>query len=143
MLTLRNATMADAQLLFDWRNDPATRAASHNTAPLEFTAHCAWLEKAVHRIRIAEVDGAAVGTVRIDRGASTELSWTIAPGKRGLGYGKEMVIAAIALCEGHVRAEIKSGNIASQRIAESAGMSLVRRDGDALHYETVSAVHGG
>ena len=43
-LSLSLATIDDARLLFDWRNDDAARAASFDGAPLEWHSHLQWLE---------------------------------------------------------------------------------------------------
>ncbi len=141
MLTLRPATMTDATLLFLWRNDPSTRAASHSTGEIDFDSHCNWLDRSLQmpsrRLLIAEIGGAPVGTVRADSSAgATELSWTVAPDRRGTGVGKSMVAAAAAIMPGPIRAEIKAGNAASCRIAESVGMRLVREVGGVLHYQS-------
>ena len=126
MIVLRPATMADAGLLLRWRNDPATRAASVNPAEVGRQEHLAWLEASLRSptrtLLVAELDGAPVGTVRIDRGAETELSWTVAPGHRGKGLGKAMVQAAVP--EGDVVARIARDNAASQAIALAAGFTL-------------------
>jgi RimJ/RimL family protein N-acetyltransferase len=126
MISLRSAGEEDAELLFAWRNDPLTRAASRNTDELSYQDHLAWLKSslvlATRRIYIAEFDNVAIGTVRADTGiGETELSWTIAPEMRGKGFAKPMVEAALGTIQGPVRAEIRSDNKASRRVAESAG----------------------
>ena len=139
-LILRPATLADAEMLLAWRNDPQTRSASHNEDEIPLTAHLVWLNQLLanpeRRLLIAELDGAPVGSVRADRdgGGVTELSWTVAPTARGKGLGREMVIAALADIDGPVRAEVKVGNVASMRIAEAAGLVLVREERGVLHY---------
>ena len=134
LIVLRAATAADSALLFEWRNDPLTRAMSRNTAPVEWDAHNRWLSGAMARIRIAEDRGEPVGVVRFDRGGDgTELSWTVAPNKRGLGYGTAMLRAATACVEGRIVACIKPENQASARMVESCGFVLAEtRDGLAV-----------
>ncbi|MDB5887241.1 MAG: GCN5-related N-acetyltransferase, partial [Rhodocyclales bacterium] len=63
------------------------------------------------------------------------LSWTVAPDARGHGVGKRMLAALLQEVTGLVRAEVKIGNTASMRIAESAGLLLVREEGGVLYYE--------
>ena len=46
---LRPVTAADAQRLFDWRGSAAVRAASINQAPLDWSAHLAWLGRTLAR----------------------------------------------------------------------------------------------
>lgn len=136
-MRLRPATLDDAPLLLAWRNDPDTRANSHNTAKVTLAEHRAWLEATLanpaRTLWIAE-DGGPVGTVRCDHGEVSELSWTVAPEARGKGVGRRMVALAVAEVGGRIRAEVKTGNHASARIAESAGMVLERRVSGVLHY---------
>ncbi|MFN4288897.1 MAG: GNAT family N-acetyltransferase [Brevundimonas sp.] len=127
-MKLRAATLDDAERLLEWRNDPLTREASVNMDPVPLEAHVGWLTASLQNpnrtLLVAEVDGRPVGTVRIDRGHETEMSWTVAPDARGRGFGKQMVSAAMP--EGTVIAHIKAGNVASQKIAQSSGFTLTR-----------------
>jgi RimJ/RimL family protein N-acetyltransferase len=140
-LRLRPATAADAALLLAWRNDEATRLASHNTERVHPEDHARWLDALLRnparRLFIAEANGEPVGSVRADRdddGACHELSWTVAPSARGRGLGAPMVRLLLAEVSGPVRAEVKPGNPASVRIAEAAGLCFeAERDG-VLHY---------
>lgn len=84
---------------------------------------------------VAEIDGVPVGTVRMDFEApGYELSWTVSPLIRGSGIGKVMVSRLANSINEPIRAEIKTGNIASIRIAEEAGMVFEREDNGVLHY---------
>lgn len=132
--------MADAKALFEWRNDPVTRAASHETAEIRMEDHLVWLEKCLadpHRkLYVAEIDGAAVGTVRADlTGGTWTLSWTVAPNRRGRGIGKRIAAKLAHAIADPIRAEVRSGNLASMRIAEHLGMQPVREVDGFLHYE--------
>lgn len=138
-LRLRPATLDDAGLLLAWRNEPSTRAASHDGSPIGIDQHLRWLEASLadasRELYIAECDGVAVGTVRTDRdGQERILSWTVSPAKRGCGIGKAMVRLLAETIADPIRAEIRSGNTASIRIAEAAGLRFVREQGGILHY---------
>lgn len=137
---LRPASMNDAQRLFDWRNDPETRANSLNSDVLAWEDHIAWLQRVLanpdRQLFVAEVDGVSVGTGRADRSVdATELSWTIAPEARRKGYGYLLVHQLLALTSGLRIAQVKDNNHASRRIAEACGFRLVRSDEAMLHYE--------
>lgn len=103
--------------------------ASRSTSAFSFDSHIRWLTAALENpdrhLFIAEESGVPVGTVRADRiGERFELSWTIAPKMRGRGLGVRMVRLALE----HFRpalAEVRSSNLASVRIAEMLGMTLV------------------
>ncbi len=127
-------------MLREWRNDISTREASHNTAPIRTDDHIEWLRKTLanenRRLYVAEVDAIPVGTVRADyENPGYELSWTVAPSKRGQGIGRVMVYLLASTISEPVRAEVKAGNIASIRIAEAAGMVFEREANGILHYQ--------
>ncbi|MGF6850940.1 RimJ/RimL family protein N-acetyltransferase [Chitinophaga sp. W3I9] len=78
-----------------------------------------------------------VGTVRADfddQFNAYELSWSISPEVRGKGVGKEMVKLLTDKLNTRIRAEIKSGNIASIKIAEYVGLTFKEEDNGILHY---------
>jgi UDP-2,4-diacetamido-2,4,6-trideoxy-beta-L-altropyranose hydrolase len=141
-LRLRRATMADARMLFDWRNEPATRAASHQVEPLSYDSHLGWMQATLanplRRLLVAEESGKAVGTVRIDfqTGNLALLSWSVAADARGRGVAKRMVSMAIqeVPAEYTVRAEIKSDNVASMKVAEAAGLQLSMQEGATCYF---------
>lgn len=142
-LRLRPATAADAALLLAWRNDEATRLASHNTAAVEADAHVRWLDALLRdparRLFIAVEHGEPVGSVRADRdpdGDCHELSWTVAPAARGRGIGARMVRLLLSEVSGPVRAEVKPGNAASVRIAEAAGLHFEAEREGVLHFKS-------
>src|SRR5579863_2175448 len=92
-LTLRNASLADARLLLDWRNDPEARRWSRNSQPIDEATHRQWLVRNLpepaHRLLIAQLDEVPVGMVRLDAGsAGTELCWSVAVQWRGQGLGR-------------------------------------------------------
>jgi UDP-2,4-diacetamido-2,4,6-trideoxy-beta-L-altropyranose hydrolase len=137
-LTLRPASQADAQLLFDWRNDPMTRQNSMDTRPVAWSEHLRWLAASLarsdRRLLVAEIDRQRVGTVRLDYVAEhCTLSWTVAPAHRGRGVGQAMVAKAVAEAGVTVvLAAIKEGNMASARIAEACGFSRVGSSDDGI-----------
>lgn len=120
-IKLRRATIDDAEILLEWRNDPETRKVSMNMDIVKWDEHITWLTGVLanpdRELYIAELNGVPVGTIRNDSG---ELSWTVAPEHRQKGIGKRMV----ALIDGPVRAKIKHDNLASIKIAESVGMTM-------------------
>ncbi len=138
-ITLRQASIQDADMLLDWRNDPETRRASHSTSDVVKEEHIAWLKKTLsnpnRRLLVAEEDDSPVGTVRADLSEGVwELSWTVAQNARGRGVAKRMVALLAQQISVPIRAEVKSGNIASARIAEHAGMEFNREVEGILHY---------
>ena len=151
-LRLAPATMADADRLLAWRNDPQTRAASHHGGQVNSVDHRAWLQRALknpdRQLWLAWLGDQAIGTVRADRAPSTvradragdtartTLSWTIAPDWRGRGLGGAMLRLAVAHCPGPLHAEVKADNLASARMAEAAGLVLDSEVSGTLHFRS-------
>lgn len=131
-MKLRPARIDDAKILFDWRNDPVTRASSLTTDPVKWEDHCNWLKGSLQNpdrsILIAELDGVAVGTARLDFGDETVLSVTVAPDQRGRGIGKTLTVLACREV-GPIVSHIKRENAPSQKMVEAAGFQLIE-DGD-------------
>jgi len=128
-LVARRATLQDARLLWRWRNDPATRAASRSSAVLAWEDHLGWLEASLARTdRILLVvehtggTGGPVGTVRWDLVREPvgerepgreggfeagpvgwdewEVSITVAPERRGRSLARPLLrVAETALSE--------------------------------------------
>ena len=135
----REARLADAEQLFQWRSDPLTRAASHDSAEFRWDEHLKWLEATLtnpdRRLLVAEDDSGPVGTVRLDREAGVWLmSWAVAPERRGAGVGSEIVASIVDRMPEPLRAEVKIENVASRRIAEKAGLNLIATAGEILVY---------
>ncbi len=129
-ILLRPANMDDARQLLDWRNDALTRHSSIDGHEIPYEQHVKWLEDVLaapdRNLRIAEISGIPIGTVRADRDDDGwKLSWTVAPEARGHGFGKKIVALMIRSLGGKIRAEIKSDNVASLRIAEALKMVKV------------------
>lgn len=138
-ILLRAATLQDAQMLLDWRNDPETKKASHHVSEVVMEEHLTWLTKTLSesntRLLVAEETGRPVGTVRAELSDGVwKLSWTIAPNARGRGVAKRMVALLARQIPEAIRAEIKAGNLASIRVAECAGLTFAREIDGVLHY---------
>jgi RimJ/RimL family protein N-acetyltransferase len=139
-LELRPATAADADLLRDWRNDPATRQASRNTNEVTVEGHRAWLEGVLRDDRrhllVAELAGRPVGQVRFDplRDGDYEISVSVDRRRRGEGLGRALIEAGVAWLwrkapdATRIVAEMRHGNDASRRAFEATGF---RRVGEA------------
>lgn len=133
---VRRATRADAELLFAWANDPATRAASFHQDLIEWSTHLAWLDRRLSspgsRLFIGMLEGQPVGQVRFDREpeGDAEVSIAVAPGARGRGVGRALLEAGIAAVafEGFGRtavARMRTDNPASMALFRAARFELV------------------
>lgn len=138
-MTLRLASMGDAELLLRWRNDPKTREASLSVAEVSASEHASWLQRSLltpgREVFIGMMDGKDVGTIRRDmHNGICELSWTIAPEARGRGLATKMVVLMATQTNGPLTAQIKAGNTTSVRVAEAAGMIFDHELDNILHY---------
>jgi RimJ/RimL family protein N-acetyltransferase len=121
-MELRNATMADADEMLRWKNDPVTRqnALCEDEIPRE--VHERWMEARLNLpgMWIIE-DNGPVGWVRIDPGG--EVAVLIAPEHRGRGLAREAVKMAVG-DRRDVFARIVDGNFASMRVFEGCGFGV-------------------
>ena len=123
--------MADASLLFQWRNDPLTRQMSRETDVIPWDTHLVWLARSLadpsRILYVGEVDGGGIGTIRLDcTGDETEISITMAPQARR----SYLVMSFLrrTLPEGRVIGWIKRENRGAQRLATLSGFHR-ERDG--------------
>jgi len=106
---LRRATMEDALDILRWRNDETSRANSFNKDVIDLDSHKKWLSKKLSQKdchMFIMMDGQdKVGNIRVDvTDDAGEISYLIAPEKRGRGYGKKI----IALIEKEMPYEVKT-----------------------------------
>ena len=130
-LDLQPANESDFELLWQWANDPVTRANSFDSSPIPWEQHkgwcCAKLEDPLCRLWVVENPSSGkVGVVRFDAvGSEATVSVSLAPQARGQGYGSRIIAAAcqqLFQSSGTklVRALIKPENKASIRAFERA-----------------------
>lgn len=145
-LLVRRAALADSQRIFEWRNDPTTRAVSGSSEPLDRRAHERWYSAAISDqtrfLYIVELlQGIPVGMCRFDLAAdnrSAETSINLAPDQRGIGLGRPLLAACIesfrsdGLTPAVLTATIRPDNAASLRIFESVGFAETGRTEEFL-----------
>ncbi len=131
-VSLRRATMQDAELLHRWRNDPSVRAVSHATDEIPWEPHVRWLESSLTRsdrhVLVAERRGRPLGTLRFDvSGDCATVSIAVDPALHGSGLGPAILDAGDAWLGANdarvrrCRAEIRNGNDASVRAFLATG----------------------
>lgn len=122
----------DSRLLWEWANDPATRAASFSPAEIGWGEHAAWFDSRLRSPEpgwIAESSaGRRLAFVRFDhsQGKTFTMSLNLAPEVRGRGLGALLIGKACVFFReanggAEIHAWIKNENIASQHCFEKAG----------------------
>jgi len=131
-IKIREATQADSESLFTWRNHSSIRAVSRNTDPIKRSVHEAWLSAVLSDpdrvLLIGECQGEAIGVVRFDvRADEAEISMYLVPDHHGEGYGSELVLTAEEwLAENRsdvlfIKAEVLGSNQPSHRLFRGCG----------------------
>jgi UDP-2,4-diacetamido-2,4,6-trideoxy-beta-L-altropyranose hydrolase len=146
VLRMLPVTVAHRTLLWQWVNDPQTRAASFNSEPIGWDEHVSWLDGKLADPRSAlllgvDGQGRPVGHVRFDRsGSEATISVHVDPALRGKAWGSALILRACeeaAAGDGAVHAYVKAGNWASERAFLRAGFVAVGaasvRGQEALH----------
>ncbi len=152
---LRPARWADAEVLFQWANDPAVRAAAFSPDPIAWEDHRGWFKDRLAdsgcRVFLA-LDGEdrPLGQVSFEGlgKGEAETGVSVARESRGSGLGGRLIgLAAEAVFRSGVfhtlHAFVKPDNIASQRAFESAGFQNkglnTRKNHPAVHFMKESA----
>jgi carbamoyl-phosphate synthase large subunit len=131
-ITLRPAESRDRDLLLDWANEPATRAASFHPELIAPAAHDRWfadhLASSNVGLWIGELYGRPIGQVRVVRTDSVngEVSISVAAEARGRGLARPLLLAAMAAAERELQvttfiAAVRPGNAPSLALFRGAG----------------------
>lgn len=140
-----NPDSLDSQRIWQWRNDPVTRAMSVTTEEIPWDRHRAWYAQAAtdpsRVLLLVFEDDSPVGMVRFDLRAvaDAEVSINLNPQARGSGQGKRVLAAACqwgfsTLRRDCIYATIKPDNLRSIRTFEATGFVLVESTALFLTY---------
>jgi len=131
-LVARAPTLEDARLLWEWRNDPATRESSRSSAEVPWDDHLAWLADSLDRadrmLLLVQDEAGPVGTVRWDlaRDREGEREWevsiAVAPQRRRQSLARPLLRAG---------EEALSAMARSSATGVTAYLAVVHIDNDA------------
>ena len=137
-LSIRPACAGDCEILFEWRNDPDTRAASLDNVALDTDVLLDWFSRTLdnpdRRILIGSLGQTEIGMIRLDHISQddrVDVSIIIAPNARGAGFGAPLLRNGLAhnpYPASHFSATIKPTNIASQKIFAACDFRLWREN---------------
>ena len=146
-LYLRPVELSDARLLFQWRNEKATRANSLHSEELIYEDHVRWLENVLGTTKaqyffILMADLVPVGQIRLSvENDMALISYSIDAAHRARGYGRTI----LQMAEENLRDQrvcltlvgyVKGEDVASQRAFASLHYRE-SRENDLLRYEKV------
>ncbi|KAB0499757.1 UDP-2,4-diacetamido-2,4,6-trideoxy-beta-L-altropyranose hydrolase [Pseudomonas vancouverensis] len=134
VLTVRPATLEDAQLLFKGRNAEAVRHSSLDSRLIDWPTHLAWLTASLGNadrlLLIAEADDGPVGVLRYDlHGVDAEVSIYLFEDRLGLGWSRSLLARGEAFALAHwphlqsLSARVLPTNQASLKVFGDAGFT--------------------
>ena len=130
---LREATMDDKDLLFEWTNDPVVRSESFHSEEISYEEHSKWFDRIMsdeNELQFVLVSGDEdIGQARLTiEDGNAVVSYSIAPDNRGQGFGTEVIRLLQEEARKNSRihrlvAQVKSSNIASMKCFEKSGFT--------------------
>jgi len=129
---LRRVRPEDVDLLFVWANDPEVRKNAFHSESIPYEDHKKWFAGLLtddSRVQYIMMDGEeAVGQIRFALSEqSAVIDYSIAPDKRGRGYGKQLLrLAKEEVCREYptihtLVGQVKPANIASAKCFVECG----------------------
>jgi RimJ/RimL family protein N-acetyltransferase len=137
-IRIRRAAADDAELLWQWANEPVTRANSLNSKPISWDVHQGWYAQKLRskdcRLWIMEYKELPIAQIRYDRisADAAQISLSVARQMRGRGLGTLLLKLTLPMAAGELRvswlrAVAVCENKASQRAFEKASFTLAER----------------
>ena len=135
-LDLRRASLEDAELLWEWANDPLVRSNSFNSDAIPIGNHMDWFKEKLASnstiIYILETDKTPVAQIRYDCGEKecANISFSVASGYRGKGLGEQtLLLSAKRACRElgvkHLKGTVLDYNETSKRTFVKAGFRRI------------------
>ena len=143
-LSLREATLEDARMLYEWANDECVRNNAFSKEPIPWEEHLIWYQKKIVDTKCqiyiiqkmdAENKKVPIGQIRIDqREGNGEIDISIAAPYRNEGFGRiafSLVLEQIKRDMPQIEklvAKVKKKNLASIKALQMAGFILTKQN---------------
>ncbi|MDO8583639.1 MAG: GNAT family N-acetyltransferase [bacterium] len=140
---LRQAETADAEAVYEIRNDPTARASSRTQETILLEDHLRWFEKhyfsgSGHLCYVLTLEQRVIGYCRFDRRSTGgfNLSIAIAPSCRGRGMGRFLLKESLAriTTQEEIYAEVFTFNQASRALFEKCAFVLDQESDGVLFF---------
>ena len=132
-ICLRDATINDQQMIFEWRNIDALVALSSKQKKVTLQEHQQWFKKKIEdsncKLLIIQLGNKSIGLIRLElEQGEGKITIYLIPGYEGQGFGYEALSQMIDncpdACESYL-AEVQSKNIPSQKLFQKLGFFKV------------------
>ena len=144
--TVRQASIEDAQLYFEWANDAAVRANSYQTADIGWDDHVKWFEAAIDSkdncMWLYTINGipAAQMRLKIENNKAT-INYSVSASFRGRGLSKLLLqhtALKLSLEQNQLKCLqgwVKKNNLPSYRAFERSGYKIVEATADSVLFQ--------
>lgn len=141
--SIRCATKEDAELYFQWANDPDVRANSYQTADINWNDHVKWfaatLASPENALYLYSISDKPAGQIRLKMTEQKAvISYSVARDFRGKGLGKWMLThISILIRFAHPQVRqlegwVKKTNVASLKAFKSGGYQVAEESSDSV-----------
>jgi RimJ/RimL family protein N-acetyltransferase len=144
--TVRNATIDDARLYFEWANDPAVRANSYQSAAIIWEDHEKWFEVVTTSptscMWLFSINGTPAAQMRLKlEDNKAIINYSVAASFRGRGLSVLLLqhsALKLSLEQGHVECLegwVKKSNLPSFRAFERSGYRIVEETDESVLFQ--------
>ena len=135
-ICLRDATINDELLVFEWRNIDSLVALSSKQKKVTLQEHQQWFKRKILdlncKLLIIQLEDKNIGLIRLElEQGECEITIYLIPGYEGQGFGYVALSRVIDNCPLNCKsylAEVQSKNIPSQKLFKKLGFSKASED---------------
>lgn len=142
---LRDATINDKLLVFEWRNIDTLVALSSQQKKVTLQEHQQWFKRKIVdlncKLLIIQLKNENIGLIRIEsEQGECEITIYLIPGYEGQGFGHVALSQAIDNCTLNCKsylAKVQSKNIPSQKLFQKLGFSEASENNAFILYNKI------
>ena len=142
---LRDATINDELLVFEWRNIDTLVALSFQQKKVTLQEHQQWFKRKIAdlncKLLIIQLKNENIGLIRIEsEQGECEITIYLVPGYEGRGFGYVALFQAIDNCTLNCKsflAKVQSKNIPSQKLFQKLGFLKVSENDAFILYNKI------